>query len=166
MSWWAELRAAEQNWRTDDAPLWAEVLAAVLPIGLTVRNGVHVYTALFARAHSSDTISPELAASDVTVRSPVEGVRERLRVDAAARYFTCVAGLAGWYLLTPFSDSMHPAIQLFYALNVAVCVADPVLFGVDRVRQFVQDFDQPMIDSNQPDDGSGSDSAAANGRAD
>jgi len=128
------LRDANERWSSDDARWWAEVLGVVLALGLTIRGGVHVWTALFANAAGvfDEEIDPHLADCDITLKSPVKGLREH-RVERVARYATFVVGLVAWSLLAPLTTDRPPMAAPYIVLQVTVLFADPVTFLLDRL---------------------------------
>lgn len=130
-----ELRALDRQLSADDAPAWAEVLSVVLALGLTVRGGIHVWTVLIANEWTNGPdLDPSLAGNDVTLASPVIGLRGH-RYERVARYLTFVAGLGIWYLFTPFTPGGRPLVsKILIVLTAAVCLADPIAFIVTRVR--------------------------------
>lgn len=125
MSLLAELREANRQWRTDDARWWAEALGIVLALGLFMRASVHVWVALV-----QDDVDPHLGDRDVTLQSPIADLRNHPWVDLRARVATAGIGIAAWLIFSTETS----AIWLWYALNLSVCVMDPLAFAVLRLR--------------------------------
>lgn len=135
MSLWESLREAERSWSSDDDRLWAQLVGAVLAIGLCFRAAIHAWTALLASDILDEEIDPHLADTDVSLASPVLGIREH-RTERVARFATGVFGLGAWVALQPFA-TRPTGVATFLAVNIAVCLGDP-LWGVLnylRVRQ-------------------------------
>ncbi len=138
MSALGELRRA--NERLDSGAEWYEQLLAVpLVFGLTIRTGVHVWTALIVNEWirlgwvDREEIETELAGSDVSLASPVVGLRGH-RADVVARYLTFCAGLGFWYLFTPLSNRVL-AGQFYIVATVLVCVLDPIVWVVGQLGE-------------------------------
>lgn len=132
MTWLDELRDAERRWSADDDRWWAEVLGLVFAVGLYLRATTHVLTALVAGDVLDEDINPRLADTDVTLASPVTGLRGH-RVDRAARFATLVVGLGAWLYLTPLTGGTAP-IAAFTVAQLAVCLLDPVAFVAWQAR--------------------------------
>jgi len=116
---------------TDDARLWAEVMGAILAPGLLVRAAVHVWAALAADAHLPEGCDPRLAATDITLASPIQGLRGH-RLDPGIRVVTALAGVGMFQLWWPLPGAPI-AVKAWFLACVAVPVSDPVQYAVYRV---------------------------------
>lgn len=132
------LRDANRRLSSDDDRWWAQLLAVVLALGLTLRSAIHVLTALILNEWTDlgwidgPRIDVALAGTDVAFASPCEGLRGH-RYDLVARYLTFVTGLGVWYLYTPLAG--RPLVgKLYVAGTIMVCLADPVAFAIERIR--------------------------------
>lgn len=122
-----ELREVNDNLTTDDAPVWAEVLGTVLAVGLVVRGGIHVWTALLGSELPGVDIDPTVDKQDITLASPVFALRGH-RLDLFARLITAAIGIALWQSMV--SGARPPLVNAFTAAQLAVCIADPLVFVV------------------------------------
>lgn len=125
------IRDAVRRWNnrfgTDDAPLWAEVLGAVLAPGLFIRAAVHVWLAIAADAVRDEHVDPHLAGRDITLASPVQGLRGH-RVDPAARVVTAVAAFAAWSAWPP--SLIGGVAGVWLGANWLVALSDPLQYGL------------------------------------
>lgn len=132
-----DLRDAIRRWDdhfgTDDARLWAEVFGIVFAPGLFVRAAVHVQLALAADHVRDEHVDPHLADRDVTLRSPVQGVR-RHRIEPAARVTTAVVGGLCWAAWPP--AVLGGVVGLWLGANWCVAMSDPAQFVVVRLRMY------------------------------
>jgi hypothetical protein len=127
------LRAADDRLSPDDAPAWAEVLGVVLVVGLATRDGVHAWTALLGGDLLGERVDPHLADHDVTLASPVLGLRGH-RLDRVARAGTALLGAGAWHLFDPAGIvATNPVVGAWVAANVAVLCADPALWALHRI---------------------------------
>lgn len=131
---------------TDDAPWWAEVLGPVLAIGLVLRGGIHVGAALFGRDVLGECIDPHVDKQDVTLASPVIDMRGH-RLDLFARLVTAAIALGLWGMVEAAS---HPVGAAYLALQLGVCIADPIAFVAWRFA--AADKPEDMITKSQTED--------------
>jgi hypothetical protein len=132
----SDVRTFLADKEADDAPWWADLLGAVFAIGLFVRSGCHVYSALIAGA------DPHVADNDVTLVNTVLALRQDSRADLGARILSLFAGVEAWLMFDPQSlgamidgpATVQVAVPAFVAANIAVLLADPLLFAVYRLR--------------------------------
>lgn len=132
MSLREDLRDLNARLEPDDAPLWAEVLGAVLPAFVAIRGGLHAGSALVGADLTGEAIDPHLTGHGLTLASPVAGLRGH-RFDRVARYLVAVVGVGGYHIIG-FSAIGHPLPRSWLLLNVLACAADPALYGIDRLR--------------------------------
>jgi len=119
---------------SDDAPLWAEAIGAVVPFGLLSRGACHV---LVARAHGLDGT---IAGRDVAAGNAVAAIRDgdEREADLNGRVASVLVGLVLWWSYLPGAgptlavDASHALAgiaQAYMTLNVAVLFGDIVLFA-------------------------------------
>lgn len=129
------LLIANERLSPDDAPRWAEGIAFVLAIGLTIRSACHLGAAAAAgkRLHVTD--------HDATLGNVVVAIRDGdWRPDLAGRFIAMLFGLVVWTALQPLTLMwpgpawVTPLGRLFVLSNVAVLLADPVAFAIYRLR--------------------------------
>lgn len=132
MSTLGRLRAMEREWRGEEDRVWAQVVGAVLAVGLFARGATHVWTVLLAREWRGVDVSPELADTDISVASPVEELRGH-RLDVVARVATLGVGIGAWAYVAPLTGGSVP-VQAFVVANIGVCLLDPLWYGMALVR--------------------------------
>lgn len=117
---------------TDDAPLWAEVLGAIVPFGLLFRAASHV---LVAQLHGLDG---NLAPTDVSAANAVAAVRDgdEQQADFNGRVGAFLVGLVLWWVFVPGTGpalsveagrALAELVRAYVALNILVLFVDPVL---------------------------------------
>lgn len=128
----ADLRELNDRLSTDDAPLWAEVLGAVLAPTIALRGGVHAVTALVGARVTGEAIDPHTAGHGLTLASPIRGLRGH-RLDRVARYLTAVIGVGGlaW---VHFPAIAQPVPRAYVALNCVALAADPFAWAICAIR--------------------------------
>lgn len=134
------IRRWDDRFGTDDARVWAEVLGVILAPGLFIRAAVHVWLALAADAVREEHVDPHLAARDITLASPIKGVRDH-RVDPAARIVTAVAGLAVWSSWPP--ATLGGVVGLWLGANWLVALSDPLQYVALRFKAYRVATDRP-----------------------
>lgn len=120
------IRRWDEQFGTDDARLWAEVLGAVLVLGLFLRASVHVFAAIAADEHLPEGCDPHLAGTDISLRSPIVGL-DGHRLDPGVRVVTAVVGIGAWALLVPVPRP-SALVEYWLMLNLAVPIADPLAY--------------------------------------
>jgi len=125
------LRDAIRRWDaqmgTPDAPWWAVVVSVVFPAGLFWRTGMHVLVAV-----ATPWVSPELAETDVTWRSPVADLRGR-RVEAVAHLLCAAAAGVALVLWPPaWLAAWSVPLAAWVTAQVAVVGVDPLVFVLGR----------------------------------
>lgn len=119
---------------SDDAPLWAEALAVLVPFGLLFRAASHVFA---AQAHDLDAT---LAEQDVSAQNAVAAIRanDHRQADLNGRVLAFLVGLVLWWVYLPgagptlaidASHALSGVVMVYLALNVTVLFADLVLFA-------------------------------------
>lgn len=125
------LRGLDAAHTADDAPVWAKVLGAVLAFGLTLRGGAHVWTVLIGGAVLDEGLDPRTDKQDVRLASPVYSLRGH-PLDIAARFVSVALGVALWGMV---GAAGHPIAAAYMALQLGVCVADPLALSLWRFKQ-------------------------------
>lgn len=122
------IRRWDEQFGTDDARLWAEVLGAVLALGLFIRASVHVYAALAAESVLPEGCDPHLARADISLRSPIVGL-DGHRLEPEVRVVTALIGIGAWAVLIPVPRPIA-IVDYWLMLNLAVPIADPLAYVV------------------------------------
>lgn len=134
---WERLSEAFDD--TDDAPLWAEVVGVIVPLGLLFRAASHVLVAGIM------DIDGELADSDVAAGNAVAAIRdgEHRQADLNGRVLAFLVGCVLWWVYLPGSgptlsmagsSALSSLVTAWLGLNVCVLFADVVLFAATLNR--------------------------------